>query len=246
MLYGHIGILCQGGVGLDSTPTTELAESLLVEYAAEKLAAAVDATSTGGATATTAIPTSPSFATPADTASSTSPPKFVTDKNGVKTIAPSAVSIGNLTEIVSDIMTTARSPTGAAPSKYKHCKFGVLSTSVSEEALASNKSAVGTDFVITFGAAPLLDRLTSSNTYTVIGQVMYNGGDVLQDIEALGSTTGVPREQKVVGADGVERMQPATVRIVQCGRLPAMSRAIDPQEDEILDVNGKNINQIIN
>ena len=229
------GVLCQGGVEISSTPTTEAAHQLMTDYATEK------------ATHTPATPPTTTADAPATTQTTptTTTGNFVTDKNGVKTLAPS-VSIANIPDIVGDIMTTARSVNGAAAGKYKHCKFGVLSTSASEEALGSDRGVVGTDYVITFNDAPLLDRLTSSNTYTVIGQVMYNGGEILQEIESFGSTTGTPREYKAVSTDGTEVLQPTIVKIMQCGRLPAMSKAIEPQQDEIIDNNGKNINQMIN
>ena len=119
------------------------------------------------------------------------------------------------------------------PPKFTHSKFGVLSTTADENAKFMN-----TDFIITFRNTPLLDRNTSSKSYTIIGQVMYNGGDVLQEIEACGSTTGEPRKFD-------SQNNPISIKIIDCGRLPAMSKAIEVNENEVLDVNGKNINQVI-
>ena len=74
---------------------------------------------------------------------------------------------------------------------------------------------------------------TNSSKYTAIGQVMYNGQSILQHVEGIGSITGQPS-------------QDSEHEIISCGRLPAMSKAIEVADDEIIDKYGKNINQMIN
>lgn len=142
------------------------------------------------------------------------------------------------------------------PRKYRHKKFGVVSTTCTETSIQTTPC---TDFLITFREIAYLDdgmvgnilskfaadtkKTTeveyqevgkeASSKYTVIGQVMYNGNDILQHVEHIGSITGQPTKN-------------SHHSIEACGRLPPMSKAIEVASDEIIDKHGKNINQLIN
>ena len=117
---------------------------------------------------------------------------------------------------------------GYIPKRYKHVKFGCLTIAGDEQHMNTH---IYTDFIITFRDVPLLDR-NVNEPWTVIGQVLYAENNILQDIESIGNISGSP----LINHD---------VRIVACGRLPSISKALEVNENEVLDALGKNINQII-
>jgi len=121
--------------------------------------------------------------------------------------------------------------------QFKHTKYGVVSTSLNELLTYKDENKL-MDFNITFGSVPIFDResttYNNTNNYrmTIIGQVMYNGNNILQSIESCGSITGKVKDMN-------------DINVVACGRLTKLSKAIEVNNHEILDKNGKNINQII-
>ena len=216
-------MLCQGGVDLLAQSTSPEALAALAEEEAEAEAEA-GAKTEAMVDAVTVHPAAPA---PTD---SPSP-------------GPGGIVAGVM-EMVAGLDTGAGAD---APPRPKHVKFGCLSTSGAEA--RAGRSQTSTEFAITFRAAPLLDRSLGGGCRSVIGQVLDGGGDVLQAVEVLGSTTGEPRKRALPAPGGdiqAGEGLAARVRIVQCGRLPAMSRTLEADPNELLDASGKNISQTIN
>lgn len=122
------------------------------------------------------------------------------------------------------------------PRTTRHHKFGVLSTPCPIPADQDGAAARPcSDFTITFAdCSRVLDG--REPPHRVIGQVMYNGNEVLQHLEFSS-----------VGRTGTEppSCTDRAATIVASGRLPDMSAALEVDPHEQLDEQGKNRNRAI-
>lgn len=76
---------------------------------------------------------------------------------------------------------------------------------------ASGANTNGSQFFICTTATPWLD-----GKRVVFGHVMYAEGSLLKDMEAVGSASGRPSQD---------------VKIAACGQLPALSKALEVDEE---------------
>jgi hypothetical protein len=155
-------------------------------------------------------------------------------------VAPGTVAIGTTEPVSSELTNSTKlapfewdTDVNAAPTPSKTPlhpdRVGTLLTSCPDPIPGSPIECATYMIALGYKAADTGSSTLQPESLKVIGQVMYNGNNIIQHMESS-------------AAAGAEEELPV---VVACGRLPAMSAALEVNANEVLDENGKNINQII-